>query len=174
MLTPWKKIKEEPYNAGWRKLLRKTFKLSDGSIEEFDVINTGNGVCILALTPDKQVILAKQFRPAAEKFLTEIPGGNIDEGEQATEAAARELLEETGYVGELQFVCCSHHSAYDTSLRYNFVALNCVKQAEPKNTAVEETEVVCMDLEEFKKHLFSGELSDPVTGFAGLSFLKLI
>ncbi|KAJ1324598.1 ADP-sugar pyrophosphatase [Microdochium nivale] len=45
------------------------------------------------------ILLEKQFRPPAGKVTVEFPAGLVDAGETPDEAAVRELLEETGYVG---------------------------------------------------------------------------
>lgn len=65
-----------------------------------DVVRHSGSVVVLAvdessLTP--RVLLEKQYRHAAGKFLYELPAGRIDEGEPELRAAQRELLEETGY-----------------------------------------------------------------------------
>ncbi len=45
----------------------------------------------------KRVLLVRQYRLPAEKMLWELPAGRLDEGENALQAAKRELIEETGY-----------------------------------------------------------------------------
>jgi 8-oxo-dGTP pyrophosphatase MutT (NUDIX family) len=60
-------------------------------------MNAPDGVLVLALTEDNQVIVIEQFRPAINQHTLEIPAGSIDPGETPEEAAKRELLEETGY-----------------------------------------------------------------------------
>lgn len=65
-----------------------------------DVVRHSGSVVILAVdeasrTP--RVLLEKQYRHPAGKFLYELPAGRIDEGENELKAAKRELLEETGY-----------------------------------------------------------------------------
>jgi ADP-ribose pyrophosphatase len=43
------------------------------------------------------VLLIRQYRHAARQFLWELVAGRMDEGESPRKAAARELMEETGY-----------------------------------------------------------------------------
>ncbi len=169
----WQKISEQSYSAGFRKMLRRKFKMPDGKIAEYDLNHNADVVCILALTSDNKVILAKQFRPAQEMVLLEIPGGGVEEGETPHQAAARELVEETGYSGELQFVGKSLQSAYDTLVRHNFVATNCSKVQDPNLDDLEYIETVEMPLQDFKEHLKSDQLTDVATGYLGLEFLKL-
>jgi|SRR3989339_325876 len=174
MIENWKKVKEEPFKAGFRKLIKKTFQLPNNKIVDFDIKQEGPAVCVLALTKDNNVILAKQFRPGPEKILLELPGGLIDQKESPENAAKREFLEETGYTGDFQLVGESLDCAYSTMIRYNFVATNCHKIQEQKLEDNEFTEVVEMSLEDFKKHLRSGQLTDVESGYMGLDYLKLL
>ena len=58
------------------------------------VIRNENGI--------ESFLMVKQWRHGAERLSIEFPGGVIDKGEKPEHAAARELLEETGYqAGEL-------------------------------------------------------------------------
>jgi len=170
----WKKLKEEPFKAGFRRLLKKTFKLPDGKIKEFDIKHEGPAVCVLALTKEGNVVLAKQYRPGMEKTLLELPGGGIEGNEKPEEAMKREFLEETGYSGDLELVGTSYDCAYSTMLRYNFVATNCCKVAEQELDDSEFVEVVEISLKELRKHLRSGELTDVETGYLGLDYLDLL
>ncbi|MEI6477552.1 MAG: NUDIX hydrolase [bacterium] len=150
------------------------FELPTGITADFDIKQEGHPVCTLALTPDNQVVLARQFRPGPERILLDIPGGASEKGEEFMEAAKRELLEETGYTGNFEFVGTSLADAYSTCLRYNYIARNCVKTAEPKNDPWEPIEIVLLPLVEFRKHLRTGELSDIATGYLALDFAGLL
>jgi len=80
-----------------------TIERADGSRAERDVVGHPGAVAILAVDPEGEVLLVRQFRVPAGRVLLEIPAGtlDIDEATGAVEdhalAARRELEEETGY-----------------------------------------------------------------------------
>jgi 8-oxo-dGTP pyrophosphatase MutT (NUDIX family) len=68
------------------------------AIGERDVVRVFDAAAVLPLTPDHDVLLIRQFRPAVRKDVVEIPAGLLDEpGETPDECVARELFEETGF-----------------------------------------------------------------------------
>lgn len=131
-------------------------------------------MAVLALTEDNEVILAKQYRPGPQKILYELPGGYLDEGEKPEVSASRELLEETGYAGEIEFVGTSFDDAYSTMQRYCFVALNCKKIADQQLDDGEHVEIAYKSLEDFRSLLRSGEMTDVEVGYLGLDHLGLL
>ena len=52
---------------------------------------------MMAVNEKKHVLLVRQYRLPAEKYLWELPAGRLDPGEKPLQAAKRELKEETGY-----------------------------------------------------------------------------
>lgn len=154
---------------------RRRYELPHGKQADFHIMEGGGSVTCLALTKTGDVILAKQYRPGPGKVLIELPGGSLEPGEDRVAAAARELLEETGYRGNVQYVASSVPSAYVTYLKHAFVAVDCVKVQESMvETNGEELECVLMSLADFRKHLRSGELTDVEVGYLGLDFLGLL
>ena len=61
------------------------------------VIRHIGSAVMMAVDEKKRILLVRQFRLPAEKYLWELPAGNVDDGETPLEAASRELIEETGY-----------------------------------------------------------------------------
>jgi ADP-ribose pyrophosphatase len=170
----WQKLQEENISTGRRQLLRRTFRMPDGRVEEFDIKLEPQVVGILALTPEQRFLIARQFRPGPERLLEELPGGAIEPGETPEEAAARELLEETGYSGDLHLVGASLDDAYSTLLRFNFVATGCKRSSDQRLEQNEFIEVAEMPLVEFRQHLRGGQLTDIETGYLGLDYLGLL
>ena len=173
MIKNWKKLKEEVIKVGFRSVIKRTFELPDGRVDEYTINHWGESVCILPITENNEVVLFKQFRPGPEKVLLELPGGHAEK-QKPIHAAERELLEETGYAGDIKFVGTNYHCGYSDRIRYNFVATNCKKIQEQQLDKNEFGEVVLMPLKEFREHLRSGELTDVETGYLGLDFLNLL
>lgn len=71
-----------------------------GSLRRISRLTTGEWVNMIPLTPDREVIMVRQWRHGIRDFTLEIPGGLVDPGEEPSEAAVRELREETGCEGE--------------------------------------------------------------------------
>lgn len=171
----WKELSRETvfekYGRGMEKVM---FELPDGTESDFYIKKEGPTVCIVALTKDRQVIMAKQFRPGPQEVIIELPGGGIEKGETPQQAIERELLEETGYRCKAELAAKAFDCAYSTRIRHCFVATNCEKVAEPQNSSVEICEVVLLSLEEFREHLRSGKLTDTGVGYIGLDHLNLL
>ena len=62
-----------------------------------EVITHPGSVVVLPVLPDGRILLIQQYRYAARQYLWELVAGRIDRGETPKKAAARELIEETGF-----------------------------------------------------------------------------
>jgi ADP-ribose pyrophosphatase len=174
MSLEWKKDQQSIVRAGHRKILKKTFILPDGSRADYGIIDEGETCCVVAITTKNEVILVGQFRPGPEKYLLELPGGNVETNETPVEAITRELLEETGYQGDIIPINRTYGSAYSNRIRHNFLATGCIKIAEPNPEEREFIRLHLMSLNEFAEHIRSGNLTDVETGYAALDKLGLL
>jgi ADP-ribose pyrophosphatase len=68
---------------------------------EFIVIDCVNWVNVIAVTPDKQLVMIEQYRHGSNTIELEVPGGTMDATDLSPVATGvRELREETGYEGD--------------------------------------------------------------------------
>src|SRR5256886_13520994 len=62
-----------------------------------EVITHPGSVVVLPVLPDEKILLIWQYRHATRQYLWELVAGRMDPGETPEAAAARELIDETGY-----------------------------------------------------------------------------
>jgi ADP-ribose diphosphatase len=170
----WELLGERTLHTGWRTVVGRRFRTPDGLEREFEVIVEEDTAVVLALTGAREVVLVREYRPGPREPLLELPGGLIDEGETPLEAAARELLEETGYAGDLRPAGSIVDSAYSTRERHTFVATGCRRVQAPEPADGEFPEVVLLALDAFRDHLRGGRCTDVASGYAGLDALSLL
>jgi ADP-ribose pyrophosphatase len=72
-------------------------QLPDGRRAEFEVLHHPGGAAVLPLLDDGRVVLIRQFRPALNGMLLEIPAGRLEPKESPEACVRRELVEEVGY-----------------------------------------------------------------------------
>ena len=83
------------------RLRRERFRSrASGRVHDYYVMHLADAVNVIALTPDRRVVLVRQFRAGSDSDSLETPGGLLEPGEDPRAAGARELLEETGYAGD--------------------------------------------------------------------------
>ncbi len=71
-------------------------KLPNGHIVELEIAHHPGGATIVAIDSAQRVCLLRQFRHAADGWITELPAGKLDASEPPLECARRELAEEAG------------------------------------------------------------------------------
>ena len=103
MIKPWPTLRSVLIGDFRIFKLRSDIKVSPrtGREHDFFVLDSVNWVNVIALTPDRQMVLVEQYRHGSDTVELEIPGGVMDPGEiDPVATAVRELREETGFVGE--------------------------------------------------------------------------
>ncbi len=157
---------ETVFEGPWRRIARRTFATA-GETVAYDIKLEPDAAVVVALTPEREIVLVREFRPGTEEWLLELPGGEVDPGEFPADAAPRELLEEAGFCATLRSAGSLRDCAYSTRIRHVFVGTD----AMPRADSAEGLEVVLMPLADFREHLRGGRLTDVGAGYRGLDAL---
>ena len=74
-------------------------ELENGKTAMREIVEHPGGVCVAALTENRELLFVRQFRYPYKEVLLELPAGKLEKGMNPLENGKRELLEETGAVG---------------------------------------------------------------------------
>jgi ADP-ribose pyrophosphatase len=144
-----------------------------------EVIRHNGSVVVLAVDretnpKDPGILLIRQYRHAADKFLLELPAGRIEPGEKLIPAGKRELIEETGYRAR----SWSRHANYYASPGFLTETMTILLaegltqgNAEPEED--EKIEVRMTPLSEVMHLIHSGKIEDGKTLIGVLLFVSL-
>lgn len=149
----------------WVNLRADDCQRADGTmIAPFYVNQLPDFVVVVAVTEDEKFVMIYQYRHAIDKVILEVPAGCLEPGESMEAAAARELLEETGYeAGELTFLGkMAPNASCLSSYAWCYLAEDVRKVDGQKLDETEEIAVVLMAEEELLKALREGRVEQAV------------
>ena len=161
-LKPWRRLDTEMVYRCRVFSLRRDRSVSPrtGSEHDFFVLDACDWVNVVPLTADERVVMIRQYRHGIGDFTLEIPGGMVDPGESPAQAAARELLEETGYRADriVALGSVSPNPALFANRLHSFLAEGCERVAEVANDHAEETVVELVARADVRRLLAEGAI----------------
>jgi ADP-ribose pyrophosphatase len=141
--------------------------MPDGETADWDILQGGRTVAMVAITADEQVVLVRQFRPGPGRVLLELPGGNVEDGEDVEAATRRELLEIAGQ---------TWLASYATHQRFAVIATGCRQVSGGAGCGVHKDALeflapVLLSRDDFLRHVSAGQLTDTDIAFMCLNRL---
>jgi ADP-ribose pyrophosphatase len=153
------------YRNPWCAFRVDEVALPGGTTIEYGVLEGGGFASVVPLTEEGNVVLVRQWRQPLGSFTLELPSGGVDQGENPSEAAERELFEETGFraVG-LEHLVSIHTSTGRTNEVCHLFRCRAVRDpAGPYPEPTEFIRVVVLPLEEALQRVSSGGITDAAT-----------
>jgi len=152
-------------------LFREVHRMPDNRESGFEIIRHPGGAAALPILDDGRLLLIRQFRPAAEDYIYEIPAGRLEVGEEPAGCVERELEEEVGYrpkqLESLGYVYSS--VGFCNERIFLFIAT----KLEQTQTALEPDEFIeplIVTLDEALKMISAGTITDAKTQIALLRY----
>ena len=145
------------------RLRRDQIELPDGRrVENYYVRESRGFTIVFAITPDRHVVLVRQYKHGLGATVLELPAGAIDPGETPAACARRELAEETGYVADPPELELAGNFAYDptssTTHYHVFVGRDARPLVATDFDETEDIEVVLVPLAEMRALVRDGTI----------------
>lgn len=146
----------------WLRLWSEDVQLPDGRVVEgFTQLEMPGVAVIVALTPDGQVIVERNYKHGPRRVCLNLPAGYLEAGEEPVSAARRELLEETGYAADEwvplgQFANDGNRGA---GMSFLFLARGARQIAQPDAGDLEELAIGLMPLDQLAESVRNGEVA---------------
>jgi ADP-ribose pyrophosphatase len=125
-MTDWPKITaRRTINVSpWMQIIEREVEFAPGAKPElYHAVGQQDYTAIVARTPDGQIPIVRQYRPALECFTWELPAGLVDKGEAPEVCCRRELLEETGFPARSVHIAWQLCGVYGTAIEPNTFVL---------------------------------------------------
>jgi len=162
-LKQWKKISTKilSKNAWWEYRVDE-FELPGGKRGEYYYVHSGGNVAIIPFFEDSgKFLLQRQYRYLFKKESLEFPAGWVPIGEDPAKIARYELIEETGYDGDLTRVGCFKpmYGIFDGEYSV-FVAKNLRHSDERKKEDTEEFEKCLLTASQIDQKILAGQIDE--------------
>jgi len=146
-----------------------TVRFPDGSVGDLEMIRHPGASAVVPFVSDPhgadpEVLLIRQFRHAAERYVWEIPAGRLEPGEPPEACARRELEEEAGVTaGELRRLTTIYTTPGFTDERIHLFLASSLGEGTERREADEFLEVHRMPWSRVLRLIDEGEVEDGKT-----------
>lgn len=149
-------------NPFW-KYKMDLYDIGDGQIREYHYVDSYGSVMVIPVNNNGEIIMLKQYRYLNSKYSIEFAGGGCISHLTTEENAAKEMLEETGFKGNLKLIGkFNPYKGVTNEICSVFTANNLIFEGvQPEES--EHIEVISLDETKINTLILSGELWDGMT-----------
>ena len=162
-MRPWRIVSSEyRIDTKFLRLRVDRVELPSGVVVDEYYVRESLGFCVIfALTVAGDVLLVRQYKHGAAQIVTELPAGMIDADESPVACAARELAEETGYVGAPpEFVRTFFADPTNATAQLHlFIIRDAVRARTQQFDVTEDIEVTLASVDEVRAMALDGRIS---------------
>lgn len=138
----WKLIqRKKVFSSRFVNVYEDKVELPNGKIiNDYTVVEKPSIVLIVATDSSNRILILREYKYAAGKYLLSLPAGHIKHDEKPLAAAKRELLEETGFGGDFEELGILHD--YPTKDLHKVYVVRAKNITQKGQTSHEETESI--------------------------------
>lgn len=162
LLNKWKKISTEILSENpWWSYRADEYLLPDGKKGKYYYAHTFGSSFIVPVTPENKIIMVNQYRYLNDRFSIEFPGGGIKENQDPLFIARKELIEETGYDGELEKIgIFNPFNGVTNEICHVYTAKKIFKSSAYIKDAEEEFTILELTVDEVEEKFRTNEIYD--------------
>lgn len=163
-MKKWKTLQSDVIlDTKYLKITNDAVELPNGEVKEYPYENTGDSVAIVGCTPEKKLILIRQYRYPVDDIVLEFPAGYLDKNEDPEAGAKREFDEETKYTANKLVHLGTFYESYGISKKriYLFFAHDVIPSKQKLDTGekgFEEIEMKLLGVDEVRKLILENKI----------------
>lgn len=163
-IQKWKVLKEQDVSPSpWFPLLQHTVELANGQIiDDYFFAPLGDVVMVLAITPNNEVVLARQYKHGLGEILLELPGGMQQKNTSILQSAINELEEEVGIKATADDLISlgkiANNPTKTRQITYGYIVFNAQFNSKQKLDPTENIEVITMPAPQVLEYAKEGKI----------------
>lgn len=163
-IQKWKVLKEQDVSPSpWFPLLQHTVELANGQIiDDYFFSPLGDVVMVLAITPNNEVVLVRQYKHGLGEILLELPGGMQQKNTSIIQSAINELEEEVGIKATADELIplgkITNNPTKTRQITYGYIVFNAQFNSKQKLDVTENIEVITMPAPQVLEYAKEGKI----------------
>jgi ADP-ribose pyrophosphatase len=163
-IQKWKVLKEQDVSPSpWFPLLQHTVELANGQIiDDYFFSPLGDVVMVLAVTPNNEVVLVRQYKHGLGEILLELPGGMQQKNTSIIQSAINELEEEVGIKATADELIplgkITNNPTKTRQITYGYIVFNAQFNSKQKLDVTENIEVITMPAPQVLEYAKEGKI----------------